>query len=83
MADICTTIGERLAADRAAARARSCDDTLEEARAEIVGDILEAAEEWADKAEGWDGAEQYCNWRASVYQRILELLDEGLYGEGA
>lgn len=77
--DVVESIRAKVTADLAIAKERCCTDTLEEARAAIVGEILEAAELWAQKAADWDGNEQYCNWRAHVYQRVLELLDEGLY----
>ncbi|MBF6422939.1 hypothetical protein IU436_30700 [Nocardia farcinica] len=76
-------IKARIAADRAAAEQWPCDETLEGARAEIVGDFLEVAERWQLKAQEWGPEEQFVAYRDMVCQQILDLLSEGLWPEEA
>ena len=66
----------RIDADKAADDALIDQDTMEGARADIVKQILDIAEHWADKAESWSFMESYCNQRDIVCQQILELLNE-------
>ncbi|MBF6374485.1 hypothetical protein [Nocardia farcinica] len=76
-------IKARIAADRAAAEQCPCDETLEGARAEIVGDFLEVAERWQLKAQECGPEEQFVAYRDMVCQQILDLLSEGLWPEEA
>lgn len=72
-------IQARIDADKIRDREFVDQDTLEGARADIVGQILEIAEHWMDKAEGWNWEEQYCNQRHAVCLVILEILNEQLW----
>lgn len=72
-------IAARIADDRARAKERSNDETLEGARAEIIDEILLAAEHWQLKAEDWGPEEAYVHNRNRVCQQILEVLHEHLW----
>ncbi|MBF6515546.1 hypothetical protein IU421_14835 [Nocardia cyriacigeorgica] len=74
-------IRARIAADKDRDASLIDQDTLEGARADIVGQILDIAEDWMDKAEGWSWEEQYCNQRNGVCLVILEILNEHLWDE--
>lgn len=74
-------IEARIATDRAADDAAIDQDTLEGARAEIVGEILKIAEHWADKAESWGPEESFTAFRDIVCQQIMWLLDAGLWDD--
>jgi hypothetical protein len=77
------TIQARIRADQAADERHPCDETIEGARAEIVGDILEIAEKWRLKAEDWGPEETFVALREIVCQQVLDALNEGLYDDEA
>lgn len=72
-------IRARIKADQEMDDRRPCDETLEGARADIVGEILKIAEHWADKAESWGPEESYTAFRDIVCQQVLEVLNDSLY----
>lgn len=74
-------IRARITADEARDDKFPCDETLEGARADIVGEILKIAEHWADKAESWGPEESYTAFRYIVCHDILEILNEHLWDE--
>ncbi|NEW42744.1 hypothetical protein GV794_02055 [Nocardia cyriacigeorgica] len=74
-------IRARIAADKARDASFIDADTLEGARADIVGEILKIAEHWADKAESWGPEEAYTGLRYVVCHDILEILNEHLWDE--
>jgi hypothetical protein len=74
-------IEARIATDRAADDAAIDQDTLEGARAEIVGEILKIAEHWADKAESWGPEESFTALRDIVCQQILDVLNTELWDD--
>lgn len=74
-------IRARIAADRAADNAVIDGDTLEGARAEIVGDILKIAERWQLKAEEWPPEEHFVHFRAIVCEQVLDALHADLYDD--
>lgn len=76
-------IKARIAADHAADEQYPCDETLEGARAEIVGNFLKVAEWWRLKAQEWEPEERFVAYRDMVCQQILDLLNEGLWPEEA
>lgn len=74
-------IRARIAADKDRDASLIDQDTLEGARADIVGEILKIAEHWADKAESWGPEESYTAARHIVCHDILEILNEQLWDE--
>ncbi|MET8798409.1 hypothetical protein ABZV91_18505 [Nocardia sp. NPDC004568] len=56
-------------------------DTLEGARAEIVGDILKLAERWQSKAEEYGPEDTVVGLRELVCQQVLDVLHEHLWDE--
>ncbi|WP_280479133.1 hypothetical protein [Nocardia asiatica] len=72
-------IRARIKADEEIDDQLPCDETLEGARAEIVGEILKIAEHWADKAKSWGPEESFTALRDIVCQQILELLDADMW----
>ncbi|UGT65298.1 hypothetical protein LTT66_18180 [Nocardia gipuzkoensis] len=75
------SIRARIKADEEIDDQRPCDETLEGARAEIVGEILKIAEHWADKAESWGPEESFTALRDIVCQQILDVLNAGLWDD--
>lgn len=74
-------IRARIAADTAADAAVIDGDTLEGARAEIVGDILKIAERWQLKAEEYPPEDQFVHFRAIVCEQVLDALRAELYDD--
>ncbi|MFD4439010.1 hypothetical protein ACFWPK_04435 [Nocardia sp. NPDC058519] len=74
-------IQARIDADHAADEAVIDGDTLEGARAEIVGDILEIAERWQLKAEEYPPEDHFVHFRAIVCEQVLDALRAELYDE--
>lgn len=76
-------IRARIAADKARDRELIDQDTIEGARADIVKQILDIAEHWADKLESFGPEETYAAQRFIVCDEILDILNEHLWDEGA
>lgn len=74
-------IRARIKADKEQAAKFPCDETLEGARADIVGEILKIAEHWLDKAESYGPEESFTALRAIVCDQILEVLKDELWDE--
>lgn len=67
---------ERLAEDRKFISDHHgyCREYPQDARVEFVGELLEKHEHWAEKADSWDYAEDYCNERAAFLNWLLLLI---------
>ncbi|WP_227979961.1 hypothetical protein [Nocardia spumae] len=74
-------IHARIAADEARDREFIDEDTIEGARADIVKQILDIAQHWADKAESYGPEETYVAQRLIVCDEILDILNEHLWDE--
>lgn len=74
-------IRTRIAADKAHDDKFPCDETLEGARAEIVGDILKVAERWQLKAQEYPPEDQFVHFRAIVCEQVLDALRAELYDD--
>lgn len=74
-------IQARIAADQAHDDKFPCDETLEGARADIIGEILKIAERWQLKAQEWPPEERYVHFRAIVCEQVLDALAAELYDD--
>lgn len=74
--DVVKILRERLAGDEKFISDHHgyCREYPQNARVEFVTELIEKYEHWADKAESWDYAEDYCNVRAAFLNDLLVLI---------
>ena len=53
-----------------------CQEYPQNARVEVVGELLDKHANWSDRAEAWDYREDYFNERALYLGSLLELIAE-------
>jgi hypothetical protein len=74
--DVVNVLRERLAEDEKfiSDHHGCCREYPQNARVEFVTELVDKHEHWANKAESWDYAEDYCNERAEFLNGLLLLI---------